>query len=179
MAREFFKGTQAECQAAINRVNTALGKPSGESIDFPTELDAANDIYMCVIDGATQKNSLSTSEKLKVLREQDAEMEYLKNEKSYEKHVDGKVHYTRTGTIKLTPNVLKFREGDTVTWTASASTGTEKTKFLFDRNTWKIFTPSNITATTIQTIIPRGGRYDVVVYSAGFGGKKQTVTLTV
>ena len=54
MAREIFKGTQAECQAAINKVNTALGL-SGESVDFPTELDAANDIYMCIIDGTTQK----------------------------------------------------------------------------------------------------------------------------
>lgn len=178
MAREFFKGTQAECQAAINRVNTALGL-SGESVDFPTELDAANDIYMCVIDGATQKNSLSTSEKLKVLAQEDSEMEYLKNEKSYERHIDGKVSYTRTGTIVLQPSAKKFREGDTVTWTASASTGTEKTKFLFDRNSWKIFQPSNITATSIQTIIPRSGTYNVIVYSAGFGGKKQTVTLTV
>tara|TARA_R100000329_G_C7565119_1_gene199902 strand:+ start:41 stop:577 length:537 start_codon:yes stop_codon:yes gene_type:complete len=176
MAREIFKGTQAECQAAINKVNTALGL-SGESIDFPTELDATNDIYMCIIDGATQKNSLSTAEKAKVLAEQDEEIEYLKNEKSFERHVNGKVSYTRVGTIVLLPNLKKFREGDTVTWTASASTGTEKTKFLFDRGSWKPFQPSNITATTVQTIIPRSGSYDVVVYSAGFGGKKQTVTI--
>lgn len=176
MAREIFKGTQAECQAAIDSVNRALGL-SGESIDFPTELDATNDIYMCIIDGTTQKNSLSTSQKAKVLAEQDEEIEYLKNEKSFERHVNGKVSYTRVGTIVLLPDLKKFREGDTVTWTASASTGTEKTKFLFDRGSWKIFNPSNITATTIQTIIPRSGSYDVVVYSAGFGGKKQTVTI--
>ena len=178
MAREFFKGTQAECQAAINKVNTALGL-SGESIDFPTELDAANDIYMCVIDGTTQKNSLTTSEKIKVLAEQDEEMEYLKNEKVYNNHINGKVTYTRVGTISLLPNVKKFREGDTVTWTASASIGTEKTKFLFDINSWKIFNPTNITDTTIKTIIHRSGSYNVVVYSSGFGGKKQTVTINV
>jgi len=177
MAREIFKGTQAECQAAINKVNTALGL-SGESVDFPTELDAANDIYMCIIDGTTQKNSLSTAEKAKVLAQEDEEITYLKNEKSYEKHIDGKVSYTRTGTIVLVPSAKKFREGDTIVWTASASIGTEKTKFLFDRNTWKIFQPSNITATTIQTIIPRSGSYNVVVYSAGFGGKKQTLTIS-
>ncbi len=178
MAREIFKGTQAECQAAINRVNTALGL-SGESIDFPTELDAANDIYMCVIDGATQKNSLSSSEKTKVLAQEDEEMTYLKNEKVFSEYVDGKASYTRTGTIVLQPSLKKFREGDTVTWTATSSAGTEKTKFLFDRNTWKIFQPSNITANTIQTIIPRSGSYNVVVYSAGFGGKKQTITINV
>lgn len=178
MARELFKGTQAECQAAINRVNAEL-RLSGESIDFPTELDAANDIYMCVIDGSTQKNALTTSEKNKVLAQEDEEIIYLKNEKVFSKHVDGKVSYTRTGTIVLQPNLKKFREGDTVTWTAASSTGTEKTKFLFDTTTWKLFRPSNITANTIQTIIPRGGTYNVIVYSAGFGGKKQTITLNV
>lgn len=179
MAREFFKGTRAECQSAIDSVNRALGKPKGESIDFPTELDAANDIYMCVIDGATQKNSLSTSLKAKVLAEQDEEMEYLKNEKSYERHINGKVHYTRMTSVVLTPNRAKMKEGDTIVWTASSSKGTEKTKFLFDRNSWKIFQPSNITANTIQTIIPRSGSYNVIVYSAGFGGRKQTITLNV
>ena len=178
MAREIFKGTQAECQAAIDSVNRALGL-SGESIDFPTELDATNDIYMCIIDGTTQKNSLSTSQKAKVLAEQDEEIDYLKNEKSFERHVNGKISYTRVGTITLVPNLKSFREGDTVIWTASASTGTEKTKFLFDRTTWKIFQASNATANTIQTIIPRRGDYPVVVYSAGFGGQKQTINIRI
>ena len=68
---------------------------------------------MCVIDGSTQKNSLTTSEKNKVLAQEDEEITYLKNEKVFSKHVDGKVSYTRTGTIVLQANLKKFREGET------------------------------------------------------------------
>lgn len=76
-----------------------------------------------------RKNSLSTSLKAKVLAEQDEEMEYLKNEKSYERHIDGKVTYTRTTSVVLTPNRAKMKEGDTIVWTASSSKGTEKQNF--------------------------------------------------
>lgn len=181
MAREIFKGTQAECQAAINRVNAALGL-SGESIDTPTALDAANDIYECVIDGTTQKNSLTSDERNKVLSERDEEMKYLRNAKDYEDFVERfglDSSFTKTGTISLTPNNPRPREGDLVVWTASASTGTQRTKFLFDRESWAIFSPQSISGNSITVRTPRSGNYNVIVYADGFGGRKETIAIRI
>lgn len=80
MAKEYFKGTQAECQAAIDRVNSALGLV-GESIDTPTPLDTKNDIYEFIIIGEEQKNALSSAERDKLLTERDDEMQRLVDKK--------------------------------------------------------------------------------------------------
>jgi hypothetical protein len=77
---EYFKGTQAECQAAIDRVNAALGLVE-ESIDFPVALDAKNDIYECIIVGDEQKNALTSEQKNKLLAERDDEMQRLVDKK--------------------------------------------------------------------------------------------------
>lgn len=183
MALEYFKGTQAECNAVIAKANIAMGYSSGTSIDVPVALDADNDIYECLIDGDTQKNSLSSSERTKVLSTRDEEMLFLKREKSFELYVENKVNYTRVSSITLSSSPSRFRGGERVTFTASSSNNaTEKTKFIFDRKSWtqSDFTLLSSTNTSITVNVPsRRGSYTVYVMSSGFGGKRQSFTISI
>ena len=66
MATEIFSGTQAECNAAIAKANTAMGYSSGTSIDVAIAIDAAADEYETSILTGRQKNSLDATETAKV-----------------------------------------------------------------------------------------------------------------
>ena len=183
MALEYFKGTQAECNAVIAKANIAMGYSSGTSIDVPVALDENNDIYECLIDGNTQKNSLSSSERTKVLSTRDDEMLFLKREKEYKSHIEGRVTYTKVSTINLSSNPSRYRGGERVTFTASTSdNATEKSKFIFDTKSWTEsgFTLVSTTNTSITVNVPlKRGNYTVYVMSSGFGGKRQSFTIRI
>ena len=82
MALEIFTGTQAECNAVITKVNTALGYTGSTSICIPYAIDASNDIYEVLIKTGTQKNALDTSEQNKVVTTRSFENQDIENSKN-------------------------------------------------------------------------------------------------
>ena len=82
MALEIFTGTQAECNAVITKVNTALGYTGSTSICIPYAIDASNDIYEVLIKTGTQKNALDTSEQNKVVTTRGFENQDIENAKN-------------------------------------------------------------------------------------------------
>tara|TARA_R100001163_G_C5062384_1_gene199459 strand:+ start:699 stop:1262 length:564 start_codon:yes stop_codon:yes gene_type:complete len=82
MALEIFTGTQAECNAVITKVNTALGYTGSTSICIPYAIDASNDIYEVLIKTGTQKNALDTSEQNKVVTTRSFENQDIENAKN-------------------------------------------------------------------------------------------------
>jgi hypothetical protein len=101
MAREIFTGTQAECNAVIAKVNTALGYSGGTSIDTPYSIDASNDIYEVIVITGTQKNALDTTEQNKVLATRSFENEDKERAKLLAKIEEADSNYKKITRIDL------------------------------------------------------------------------------
>ena len=134
MAIELFTGTQAECNAIISKVNTALGYTGTTSICVPYAIDSTNDIYEVVIFTGTQKNALSTSEKTKVAATRSFENEDKERAKKLtfiESHSDIPFKKITSLTLRTPKGAVLTSDGGTIRIDAiiKPTDASEKTKF--------------------------------------------------
>ena len=133
MALEIFTGTQAECNAVITKVNTALGYTGSTSICIPYPIDSTNDIYEVLVKTGTQKNALSTSEKTKVLATRSFENQDKENAKNMSTLERPEIGFKKITRLDLTipKGAVLLSNGGTIDVQAiiTPSDATDKTKF--------------------------------------------------
>lgn len=169
MALEIFTGTQAECNAVITKVNTALGYTGSTSICIPYPIDSTNDIYEVLVKTGTQKNALSTSEKTKVLATRSFENQDKENAKNMSTLERPEIGFKKITRLDLTiPKGAILRDrGQTITVSAvvQPTDATDKTKFHWS------------TSDAIHGSIPANNTGSTCVVTSGMKSRGQTVTI--
>tara|TARA_R100000655_G_scaffold8664_1_gene22400 strand:+ start:832 stop:1398 length:567 start_codon:yes stop_codon:yes gene_type:complete len=169
MALEIFTGTQAECNAVITKVNTALGYTGSTSICIPYPIDSTNDIYEVLVKTGTQKNALNTNEKTKVLATRSFENQDKENAKNMSTLERPEIGFKKITRLDLTipKGAVLLDRGQTITVSAivQPTDATDKTKFHWS------------TSDEINGSIPANNTGATCVVTSGNKSRGQTVTI--